>query len=112
MLASRGLSLADLLVGLPPVNVVHERVPTPFDLKGVVMRRVLESARGEEVVLVDGVKTVDPSGWTLVVPDGAAALTHVYAEADDAESARRRADEAIALIQGYLLAAREEAARV
>jgi phosphomannomutase len=66
------------------------------------MRQVLEAARGEEVVLIDGVKTVDPSGWTLVVPDDAAATTHVYAEADDSDGARRRVDDAIAQLTGYL----------
>jgi mannose-1-phosphate guanylyltransferase/phosphomannomutase len=108
MLAERGGSMSDLLVGLPSVNVVHERVPTPFDQKGAVMRQVLEAARGEEVVLIDGVKTVDPSGWTLIVPDDAAAITHVYAEADDAEGARSRADDAIAQVTAYLGAVRPD----
>jgi mannose-1-phosphate guanylyltransferase/phosphomannomutase len=108
MLAARGGSISDLLVGLPSVNVVHERVPTPFDQKGSVMRQVLEAARGEEVVLIDGVKTVDTSGWTLIVPDDSAAITHVYAEADDAEGARQRADDATAQLIGYLGAVRPD----
>lgn len=112
MLAARGGSLSELLIGLPGVNVVHERVPTPFDQKGAVMRQVLESARGEEVVLIDGVKTVDPSGWTLVVPDGSAAITHVYAEADDEAGARSRAEEATAQIYSYLAPLRANNARV
>ena len=33
------------------------------------------------MVLIDGVKTLDAEGWTLVVPDPELPLTHVYAEA-------------------------------
>ncbi|HVB06202.1 MAG TPA: sugar phosphate nucleotidyltransferase [Acidimicrobiales bacterium] len=93
LLAHRGAHLSDALVGLPSVNVVHLAVHTPFEQKGTVMRGLLEHARGDQVVLIDGVKSVDPDGWTLVVPDAEDPVTHVYAEADDpaASSGRARA---------------------
>ena len=58
------------------------------------MRRVVEGARGDRLVLIDGVKTFDAFGWTLIVPDPEAAVTHVYAEGWDEASSRSRAEQA------------------
>jgi mannose-1-phosphate guanylyltransferase/phosphomannomutase len=102
LLAYRDTGLSAILEGLPKVSVVHQRVRTPFELKGTVMRGVLERARGDEVVLIDGVKTIDASGWTLFVPDPEDAITHVYAESDEVggsfERARRGANEVLDIL--------------
>jgi mannose-1-phosphate guanylyltransferase/phosphomannomutase len=102
MLATSGKRLSQLRAGLPPVCVVHEQVLTPLDQKGAVMREFLESARVDEVVLIDGVKVIDATGWTLVVPDTEEPSTHIFAEADDEESSRARADAAAAEIRRFL----------
>ena len=102
MLATSGKRLSQLRAGLPPVCVVHEQVLTPLDQKGAVMREFLESARVDEVVLIDGVKVIDATGWTLVVPDTEEPSTHIFAEADDEESSRARAAAAAAEIRRFL----------
>jgi mannose-1-phosphate guanylyltransferase/phosphomannomutase len=102
MLAGSGQSLSQLCSGLPPVCVVHEQVLTPLDQRGAVMRAFLERARLDEVVLIDGVKVVDASGWTLVVPDTQEPLTHIFAEADDQASSLARAQSAAAEIRQFL----------
>jgi len=94
LLAFHDTSISEQLLGLPEVHVVHNEVRTPFEQKGTVMRGMIERARGDEVVLIDGVKSVDASGWTLVVPDSEEPLTHVYAEADTAGGAAQRARQA------------------
>lgn len=93
MLAASGRRLSQLRSGLPPACVVHEQVLTPLDQRGAVMRGFLERARSDEVVLIDGVKVIDATGWTLVVPDTEEPSTHIFAEADDeaASAARARA---------------------
>jgi mannose-1-phosphate guanylyltransferase/phosphomannomutase len=105
LLGARDLNLSDLVVGLPSVHVVHERVATPFERKGVVMRKVVEAAKGDRLVLIDGVKTFDAGGWTLIVPDPEAAVTHVYAEGIDDASSRQRAEQAAHDITSALIEA-------
>ncbi|MGB9112329.1 MAG: sugar phosphate nucleotidyltransferase [Acidimicrobiales bacterium] len=102
MLAESGLSLSGLRKGLPKVHVVHETVVTPSDQKGAVMRWFSERARGEDVILIDGVKLVDASGWTLIVPDVEEPLTHVFAEADDEAASVARAHTALEDVQTFL----------
>jgi mannose-1-phosphate guanylyltransferase/phosphomannomutase len=94
------LHLLDLLVGadeklseisarIPPSFVAHEEVPTPWDSKGAVMREIVERSKGEDLVLVDGVKIIRPEGWVLVLPDPERPVTHVWAEGDTEREARR-----------------------
>ena len=54
---------------LPRSDIVRREVPTPFEQKGLVMRTLVERADPAELVLLDGVKTIDADGWTLVLPD-------------------------------------------
>jgi mannose-1-phosphate guanylyltransferase/phosphomannomutase len=102
MLAKSDQRLSQLRAGLPHVCVAHETVLTPLDQKGAVMRVFLEGARAGEIVLIDGVKVISASGWTLVVPDTEEPLTHVFAEADDEASSLARARAAADEIRQFL----------
>jgi mannose-1-phosphate guanylyltransferase/phosphomannomutase len=74
------------------VHVAHESVVTPWEQKGLVMRRVVEEAKEREVVLVDGVKVIEPDGaWALVLPDPDQPVTHVWAEGSSAPESRQLA---------------------
>jgi mannose-1-phosphate guanylyltransferase / phosphomannomutase len=81
--------LSDISAAIPPSFVAHEEVPTPWDTKGLVMREIVERSKGEELVLVDGVKIIRAEGWVLVLPDPELPSTHVWAEGDTEREARR-----------------------
>jgi mannose-1-phosphate guanylyltransferase/phosphomannomutase len=70
----------------------RSRWPRPWEMKGVVMRLLLEQAEGA-VVLIDGVKVVTDDGWVLALPDPEAPVTHIWAEAATDADARRLAQE-------------------
>ena len=72
---------------------MHETVPTPWEMKGLVMRSLLEGADGD-LVLLDGVKvTYEHRRWALALPDPAAPVTHVWAEDSTAAGAKSLARE-------------------
>lgn len=102
MLAGSGLRLSKVVAGLPPVHLAHEAVPTSWDKKGLVMRTFVESTRGAELVLVDGVKVLEEDGFVLVVPDPEEPVTHVFAEAGSQAMARARAASFVSRIRHAL----------
>jgi mannose-1-phosphate guanylyltransferase / phosphomannomutase len=93
MLARSGLRLSKLVAGLPRLHMAHESVVTPWEQKGLVMRRVVEAAKDREVVLVDGVKIIHEEGWALILPDPDEPVTHVWAEGPSDMEARHLAQE-------------------
>ncbi|MGD1011913.1 MAG: sugar phosphate nucleotidyltransferase [Acidimicrobiales bacterium] len=94
LLASRREILSHVVSRLPTTHIVRWDVPTPFEQKGLVMRTLLEHADPDRLVLLDGMKTFDPEGWTLVVPDPDTPLTRIFAEAKTRAGAKRRAEHA------------------
>jgi mannose-1-phosphate guanylyltransferase/phosphomannomutase len=100
LVARDGRPVSEVVDGLPPAHVVHETVSTPSELKGVVMRTVMEQAAGHETVLVDGVKVIhEDQSWSLVLPDPEAPTTQVWAEARSGRDARRRLQDQVRRIR-------------
>jgi mannose-1-phosphate guanylyltransferase / phosphomannomutase len=89
LLAEAARPLSALLGEVPETHVAHDTVPTPWERKGTVMRGVMERAKDQSTVLVDGVKIVYPDGWALVLPDPELAITHIWAEGTSDVEARR-----------------------
>ena len=90
------------VAALPGVAIVRREVPTPFEQKGLVMRTLVERANPAELFLLDGVKTVDAAGWTLVLPDPETPVTHIHAEAKTRAEAEERVDRAARDIEWIL----------
>ncbi|MFZ4515824.1 MAG: mannose-1-phosphate guanyltransferase, partial [Acidimicrobiia bacterium] len=93
LLAASGQRLSTIVAQLPTFHVAHERVPTPWECKGMIMREMVELAKDREVLLVDGVKLPTHSGWVLVLPDPEEPTTHVWAEAESDDAAGALATE-------------------
>ncbi|HUY64849.1 MAG TPA: sugar phosphate nucleotidyltransferase [Acidimicrobiales bacterium] len=102
LLAADGQRLSKLAGELLPIHIAHEEVVTPWEQKGTIMRLAMERTKGRPVILVDGVKLVEPDGWSLVVPDPEEPITHVWAEATSESEARARAQEQAVRIRQML----------
>jgi len=80
--------LSQSVAELPIAHVAHQAVECPWEMKGIVMRKLTERLRDGRVSLVDGIKVfLERSEWALVLPDAEEPLFHVYAEAGDNERA-------------------------
>ncbi|HVM27595.1 MAG TPA: sugar phosphate nucleotidyltransferase [Mycobacteriales bacterium] len=88
LVARTRLTLSQIDARIPHAHVVRRSVPTPWAVKGQVMRAVLEASGDRTVDTTDGVRVVEPDGsWALVLPDPSSAVTHLWAEAASAPAA-------------------------
>jgi len=90
MLDTAGLSLADVVSGLPEYHLYEQAVFCPIDRKGAVMRVVTEASADHDTDLTEGVRVLYPDGWALVVPDSSEPMVTVWAEGPNDEAARAR----------------------
>ncbi|GAB2896272.1 sugar phosphate nucleotidyltransferase [Streptomyces mayteni] len=94
LVARTQLSLSQIDARIPRAHVLKRDVITPWAIKGLVMRRVVEAAGERSVDTTDGVRVVEPDGrWVLVLPDPAEAVTHLWAEGPDDATASELLDE-------------------
>lgn len=98
-LGAAGTSLRDVVDGLPPAHIARQDVPTPWEAKGTVMRRLIERLDRERVVTIDGVKAYRGEDWVLVVPHPQEPVVRVWAEAGSPESAHALAAEFAGLVE-------------
>jgi len=93
LLAFHGRKLSEVVDSLPAVHLAREQVMMTHEQVGAVMRSLVETTKGRDVVLVDGVKVVHDSGWALALPDPEEPIMRIVAEADSDSDARRLAQE-------------------
>jgi mannose-1-phosphate guanylyltransferase/phosphomannomutase len=93
LVARTRLTLSQIDARIPRAHLLKRSMPTPWVAKGSVMRTVVEAASDREVDTTDGVRVIEPDGgWVLVLPDPAEAITHLWAEGPDADTAQALLD--------------------
>jgi mannose-1-phosphate guanylyltransferase/phosphomannomutase len=89
--AAEDRPLSALVAELPEVNLVHEDVHCPWAAKGLVMRTLIDEAKGYDTDNLDGLKVYLDEGWVSLMPDPDQPRFHIYAEGRTAdESAELR----------------------
>lgn len=81
LIARRNVKLHALAQDVPAFETFHQKVPCPWDRKGLVMRRAIEAVQPYRNELVDGVKVFINGGWVLLLPDPDEATFHIWVEA-------------------------------
>jgi mannose-1-phosphate guanylyltransferase/phosphomannomutase len=89
LVARTRLTLSQIDHRIPEAHLLKRSVPTPWAAKGSVMRHVVEAAGDRRVDTTDGVRVIeDDASWILVLPDPSEAVTHLWAEGPDRDSAQ------------------------
>ncbi len=99
LVARTRLTLSQIDARIPVSHLLKRSMPTPWAAKGSVMRTVAEAAGDRAVDTTDGVRVEEPDGgWILVLPDPSEAVTHLWAEGADGDSAQGLLDEWAAVV--------------
>ena len=102
MLAKQTTSLQEVAASVPRRVLLREHLACPWDMKGTIMRRLIEEHKDGRIISIDGVKVFTEVGWVFVLPDKDRPILHVNAEAKDEVTARRLVDEQLKRIGGWL----------
>jgi len=100
-MARAGESLSRVRAAVPDYKMVREHVPCQWEMKGAIMRHLIEDVKEKRVELLDGIKIFDEDAWVIVVPDGDRPLFHVNAEAPTEAVARKLAQTYIEMIRSW-----------
>jgi mannose-1-phosphate guanylyltransferase/phosphomannomutase len=99
LVARTRLTLSQIDTRIPVAHLLKRSMPTPWAAKGSVMRTVVEAAGDRTIDTTDGVRVVEPDGgWILVLPDPSDAVTHLWAEGPDGDTAQALLDEWAAVV--------------
>jgi mannose-1-phosphate guanylyltransferase/phosphomannomutase len=99
LIAVAGRPLSEVIDALPETHVVRRDVPTPWDLRGAVMRHVASVEVPGSLVLLDGVKVVEATAWALVIPVPDEPVCRVWAEGPTRAESEAVADRYAAIVE-------------
>lgn len=94
--------LSKLVGELPKCYLAQDNTYCPWDYKGLVMRRLVERAKGKKLELLDGVKVIDSDRWALVLPDPEEPVFRVFAEADSKARAQAEVKNYVSFINNIV----------
>jgi mannose-1-phosphate guanylyltransferase/phosphomannomutase len=89
MLALSDLTLHEAIRHVPKRVTAREQVPCPWEMKGTLMRTLIEATKDQRVELVDGVKIRLGSDWAAIYPDQDKPCFHILAEANSRAQAEQ-----------------------
>ncbi|MEO8744925.1 MAG: sugar phosphate nucleotidyltransferase [Candidatus Dormiibacterota bacterium] len=112
LLAKNGTSLGALRERIPPVAHRTAVEFCPWEVKGRVMRTMMERHMRDRVDLTDGVKVFVEGGWVLVVPDADRPEYHIIASTLDQAVSDRLVGEYSQLVRSVVAEAAPRAEAV
>ncbi len=86
------LKLSQLVDMIPDFHVSKKEVACPWEIKGKVMRSLIEDKEGDKIELFEGVKVYRDGGWVLVLPDAEQPICRVIGEGASEEFADELTD--------------------
>jgi mannose-1-phosphate guanylyltransferase/phosphomannomutase len=112
LLAKSGTSLGALRSRIPQVAYRTAVEFCPWEVKGRVMRTMMERHLKDRVDLTDGVKVFVDDGWVLVAPDADRPEYYIIASTKDPGQAQRLVDEYSQLVRSVVAEAAPQAEAV
>ncbi len=94
MLARLNTTIKNEMRYIEPTYFEYKIIPCPTELKGFIMRKLMEKYRDENALFIDGIKLIKPNGWVLAYPASEGAHFEIFSES-------REKDEALALINQF-----------
>jgi mannose-1-phosphate guanylyltransferase/phosphomannomutase len=80
LLAKSQTPLSELVDEIPSTYLIRRCVPCSWEHKGMMMRKVMEDAKGQIVELIEGVKIWQGKSWVMITPDPDKPVIHILAE--------------------------------
>jgi mannose-1-phosphate guanylyltransferase / phosphomannomutase len=99
LMAASNLSLSNITVKIPKYFNRKQDISCPWNMKGKVMRRIIEENGCKSVDLIEGVKLNYGNAWVLILPDAEEPLCRIYVEAKDIEQAESLSEEFVKRIK-------------
>jgi len=89
ILAQEELTLSRLCSDMPSLFMARDSVPSPMELRGRIMRSLIEEFRDRQIDTIDGIKVFYDDTWILMHPSSEDPVINLYAEAPSKEAANR-----------------------
>jgi mannose-1-phosphate guanylyltransferase/phosphomannomutase len=87
-MAREGKPVSEFLKSIPQNAALSQTVPCSWEMKGTIMRHLIEDTANEKRDLIDGIKITKNGSTVMILPDADRAVFHVTAESENEKQAK------------------------
>jgi mannose-1-phosphate guanylyltransferase / phosphomannomutase len=73
-------TLSQIVSEIPNFFIIKKSIHCPWELKGTVMRTIINEQKGKKIELLDGIKLYSNQGWVLIMPDADKPIFKIISE--------------------------------
>ncbi len=73
-------TLSQIVSEIPDFFITRRSIRCPWELKGTVMRKIINEQKGKKIELLDGIKLYSDIGWILIIPDADKPIFKIISE--------------------------------
>lgn len=107
LMAGSNLPLSSIISEFPRYYNKRQDIVCPWNVKGKVMRSLIEENNLKSMDLIEGVKINFDDGWVLVLPDADEPICKIYSESKYSDKLEELSEELVRKIQ-FIAAAEKE----
>ncbi|MBU4134432.1 NTP transferase domain-containing protein [bacterium] len=100
--ASLGITLAEAASKVKEPEIITRSVYCPWEKRGFLMRKLVESLPSAKTELVDGIKLIEKNSWLLFMPNAEKASFNLSCEAPSKKEALKIINKYAAMIKQWL----------
>lgn len=98
-MCSSNTTLSELLSEIPNFFITKKNIRCPWELKGTVMRTIINEQRKNKLELLDGIKLYSENGWVLIVPDADKPIFKIISESSSSIESEALCDKYFKLLE-------------
>ena len=102
-LCKSNLTISDLLEEIPGFYISKRNIYCPWELKGMVMRTIINDYKESKIELLDGVKLYSEQGWVLILPDAEIPAFKIIAESSSEVEAEKITEEYYSIVERIIV---------
>jgi len=92
-------TLGQIISEIPNFFIIKKSIHCPWELKGTVMRTIINEQRGNKIELLDGIKLYSNQGWVLIMPDADKPVFKIISESNSSIESEALCDEYYNLLE-------------
>ena len=93
------IPLSEIVSEIPEFFIIRKDIHCPWELKGTIMRTIINEQNGNKIELLDGIKLYSNQGWVLIMPDADKPIFRIISESNSNIESETLCDKYYSLVE-------------
>lgn len=98
-MCANNTTMTELLAEIPEIFMIKKSIHCPWELKGTIMKRIINEQDLRKIELLDGIKLYSNQGWVFLLPDADKPVFKIISEGNSMQDSEALCDKYYNLLE-------------